>query len=67
MEMVEERITFAGFCNVGVITYTLPIGATYPNKPEHDLTIDATAHWLDGYEGNSMWLSTRFGTPEWGE
>ena len=63
MKTFRESIERAGFTEIRIKEYKLPIGPWPRDKQLKEAGAINYHHWMNGMEGYSMWLLTRYGDP----
>ncbi|KAJ5272492.1 hypothetical protein N7478_007617 [Penicillium angulare] len=64
MRTMRASMEEAGFVDVHVKNYKLPIGPWPKDKQLKEIGSINYYHWVDGMEGYCLWLLTKFGVPE---
>lgn len=63
MHTMRSSIESAGFTDIHVKEYKLPIGPWAKDKHLKEVGVVNYEYWRKGMEGFAMWLLTRFGDP----
>ncbi|KAJ6007523.1 hypothetical protein N7540_011499 [Penicillium herquei] len=63
MHTMRDSIARAGFTDIHVKEYKLPVGPWPRDKRLKEIGSVNFHHWADGMDGYSMWLLTRYGDP----
>jgi hypothetical protein len=64
IDTMSESIRKAGFVDVREKEYKWPIGPWPRDKKFKEAGVVNFQHWMSGMEGWSMWLLTKFGSPQ---
>ncbi|KAJ5584793.1 uncharacterized protein N7459_004593 [Penicillium hispanicum] len=64
VDTMSEAIRKAGFVDMNEKTYKWPIGPWPRDQKYKEAGTVNFQHWISGMEGWSMWLLTKFGSPE---